>query len=314
MSKDTYTSIDGYGEFDLRETLEDILGESIEEIDAPDSTKNYGLDRLGAHEAWEKGLTGEGIVIAVLDTGVDIHHDALKDSIWTNEDEIPNDGIDNDKNGFVDDANGWNFIGRNKFLTDSDGHGTHVAGIITANMNAYGLGGIAPNAKIMPVKVLGAKGGGWGGIAKGIKYAVNNGAHIINMSLGGGYIVPQVLVRVMEWAAKKGVVIVMAAGNSGAKSPESPGKYAKHSGIVVGSVRRGGDLSSYSNRSGDDKVLYVTAPGEQIYSTLPNNKFNYLSGTSMATPYIAGAIAIMLEANPNLTPDEIEVLISENVK
>ncbi|AKG24403.1 peptidase S8 [Calothrix sp. 336/3] len=271
---------------------------------------NWGADLVKAPEVWAQGYTGKGITVAVIDTGVDTKHVDLSANIWKNTKEIAGNGIDDDGNGYIDDVNGWNFVNNNNNISDVQGHGTHVAGTIAAVKNNIGVTGIAYNAKIMPVKVLGDDGyGTYSGIAKGIRYAVNNGANVINLSLGGdsGNLELQ---QAIEYANSKGVFVVMASGNEGYSQPGYPAYYAKKWGIAVGSVNYNNDLSYFSNRAGVDPLAYVTAPGENIYSTTPGNSYGYKSGTSMATPHVAGVVALMLSANPNLTPAQVRSILT----
>lgn len=315
----------GYGEFNVENALEAMLGVDLPNAPAVGNGQfnEYGLDRIGAPEAWNAGYTGEGIVIAVLDTGVDVTHIELDRNIWVNTAEIAGDGIDNDGNGYVDDVRGWDFAENDNVTDDVDGHGTHVAGTIASEDNGIGMTGVAFNAKIMPVKVLGDDGSGsFEDIVAGIYYAVNNGANIINMSLGAETtFVPENMSAAIKYASERGVVVIMAAGNAGAAQPGTPATYASEHGIAVGSVGVDGDQSDFSNRAGRQtdyegdgtrRPLYVTAPGEDIISTLPNNYLGSLSGTSMATPHVAGAVALMMEANPNLTPKQIRIIVANS--
>ncbi|HYW20212.1 MAG TPA: S8 family serine peptidase, partial [Nodularia sp. (in: cyanobacteria)] len=176
---------------------------------------NWGADLVKAPAAWAQGYTGRGIVIAILDTGVDYNHADLKDNIWTNPGETPGNGIDDDGNGYIDDAQGWSFGDNSNNTIDVNGHGTHVAGTIAGANNGFGVTGIAYDAKIMPVKVLNDKGSGSSdSVADGIYYAVNNGADVINLSLGGNF-PNSTLEAAIEYASNKGTVVVMAAGNNG---------------------------------------------------------------------------------------------------
>lgn len=331
-----YSLTDGYGEADVHNALEDLLGVNIpEQPDVQDNYQQnlYGIDAIGAPEAWSQGYTGQDIIVAVLDSGVDVQHADLDANIWQNTDEIAGNGIDDDGNGYIDDRMGYDFVNNDGTMEDLDGHGTHVAGTIAAEDNGIGVIGAAYNAKIMPVKVLPADievgGGTWQTVADGIYYAVNNGAHVINMSLGGGYIPPQVIRDAIKYANDNGVICVMAAGNSfdedplNAVSPEAPGSYASEYGIVVGAVDRNGDMTSFSNRAGnpidwdgdgEEELLYTTSAGLGIWSTLPGDMLGPLNGTSMATPLVAAACAILLQADPSLTPDQIRVLLANNTK
>ena len=331
-----YSLTDGYGEADVHNALEDLLEITIPEeapVGGNFQEDLYGIDAIGAPEAWLAGYTGQDIIVAVIDTGVDVNHIELDNNIWQNTDEIPNNGIDDDNNGYIDDTVGWDWVNDDNTVEDLDGHGTHVAGTIAAENNGIGLIGAAYDAKIMPIKVLPADdevgGGTWEDLAAGIRYAVDNGAHVINMSLGGGYFPPLVVQDAIEYANDNNVICVMAAGNAfiedpvNAVSPEAPGNFASEFGIVVGAVDSNGNMASFSNRAGnpidwkndgDKELLYVTSAGVGIWSTLPNDSIGALNGTSMATPLVAAACAILLQADPSLTPDQIRVLLANNTK
>ncbi|MEA5616901.1 S8 family peptidase [Cronbergia sp. UHCC 0137] len=270
---------------------------------------NWGLNMINAPTAWENGHTGNGIIVAVLDTGVDYNHEDLNDNIWTNTKEIPGNGIDDDGNGYVDDSHGWNFEDGNNNTLDNNGHGTHVSGTIAAENNGFGVTGVAYNSRIMPVKVLDENGSGsYSKIAKGIYYAVDNGANVINLSLGGSS-ASKTLQSALEYASSKGVIVVMAAGNNANALPGYPARYANKTGIAVGAVNKNNDLADFSNRSGSEELAYVTAPGVDVYSTVRDNKYAYYNGTSMATPHVAGVVALMLSANPNLTEGQVRNII-----
>ncbi len=280
--------------------------------DVPDlGGNNWGADLVKAPESWAKGYTGKGVVVAVLDTGVDYNHQDLSSNIWTNSKEIPGNGKDDDGNGYIDDYYGWNFDGNNNSTLDVNGHGTHVSGTIAGVNNGYGVTGIAYDSKIMPVKVLDDEGSGsYSAIAKGIYYAVDNGADVINLSLGGGRS-NDTLQKAIEYASNKGVIVVMAAGNDGSSQPAYPARYADKYGIAVGAVDQKKNLADFSNRAGAKQLTYVTAPGVNIYSTLPGNEYASYSGTSMATPHVAGVVALMLSANPNLSDAQIRQILAE---
>jgi subtilisin len=193
---------------------------------------------------------------------------------------------------------------------DEKKHGTHVAGIIAGENNNIGVTGIAYHGKIMPIRVLDENGtGSINNFVKGIHYAVDNGANIINISMATSQPDSQ-LQDAIEYAETKGVLVVIAAGNNGASEPEYPAKYAQNVGIAVGSLALNGRIATASNRPGETPLNYLVAPGVNIYSTVPNNQYKKLSGTSMATPFVAGVAALMLSANHRLTPNQIkEILI-----
>lgn len=311
FSRSSYNSTNGYGLIDTSDALEIITGEQIDGV--PDlGGNNWGADLINAPEAWNEGHTGEGVIVAVVDGGVDYNHEDLRDNIWTNTREIAGNGKDDDGNGFIDDVYGWNFNDNNNDTLDKDGHGTHVAGTIAGMNNDYGITGIAYDAQIMPVKVLDETGSGfYDAIIDGIYYAVDNGADVINLSLGGQYSTRGVE-SAIEYAHQSGVTVVMAAGNSAGETPLYPASYADEYGIAVGAVDQTKEFADFSNRAGENELAYVTAPGVNIYSTVPDDGYEFYSGTSMAAPHVSGMVALMLSANPNLTPDQIREIITND--
>ncbi|WP_392531916.1 S8 family peptidase [Nostoc sp. C117] len=306
-----YNSTTGYGLINAAAAVAEAAGQNTF-ADVPNlGGNNWGADLVKAPEVWAHGYTGKGVVVAVIDTGVDYNHEDLKNNIWTNSKEIPGNGIDDDGNGYVDDNYGWNFSDNNNNTLDNNGHGTHVSGTIAGENNNYGVTGIAYDAKIMPVKVLNESGSGsYSSIAKGIHYAVDNGANVINLSLGGAYS-NRTLESAINYASSKGVIVVMAAGNDGESSPDYPARYASKSGIAVGAVDKNNNIADFSDRSGTNQIAYVTAPGVKVYSSLPNNQYATYSGTSMAAPHVAGVVALMLSANSKLTDAQVRQIVTE---
>ncbi|MDB9521854.1 S8 family peptidase [Dolichospermum circinale CS-1225] len=306
-----YNSNNGYGLVNAGLAVSKAAGDGPYE-DVPNlGGNNWSADMIKAPTVWNKGYTGQGVIVAVIDTGVDFNHEDLKNNIWINTKEIAGNGIDDDGNGYIDDVRGWNFDNNNNNVLDNNGHGTHVSGTIAAENNGIGVTGIAYNSQIMSVKVLDANGSGsYSNITKGIYYAVDNGAKVINLSLGGDS-PNDTLKSAIEYASSKGVIVVMAAGNNSESIPSYPARYAYNSGIAVGAVDQNNNLADFSNRSGSQEIAYITAPGVDIYSTVPNNQYANYSGTSMAAPHIAGVVALMLSANPNLTESQVrQILIS----
>lgn len=310
----SYNSNNGYGLVNAGAAVSKAKGDSPY-TDAPkQGGNNWGADLINAPTAWQNGYTGKGIIVAVLDTGVDYNHNDLNDNIWTNNKEIAGNGIDDDGNGYIDDFQGWNFDSNSNNVFDDNGHGTHVSGTIAGENNGDGVTGIAYNSKIMAVKVLDESGSGsYANIANGIRYAVDNGANVINLSLGGNSS-NNTLKTAIEYAGSKGVIVVMAAGNDGGSTPSYPARYAYDSGIAVGAVNQNNQLTDFSNRSGSQEIKYVTAPGENIYSTLPDNKYGNYTGTSMAAPHVAGVVALLLSANPNLSESQVRDIITNTAE
>ena len=307
-----YSAISGYGLVNAAKAVAGALNQSpFANVPTFGGANDWGVNLVNAPEAWARGYTGQGVVVAVLDTGVDRNHADLAGNIWTNAGEIANDGLDNDGNGYVDDVYGWNFANGNNNTLDGNRHGTHVAGTIAAANNGFGATGVAYNSRIMPVKVLSDSGSGsYSGVAQGIRYAVDNGADVINMSLGGGS-TDSAVQSALQYASSRGVIVVMAAGNAGAAQPGYPASSATSWGLAVGAVDSSNQMASFSNRAGSNSSMrYVTAPGVQVYSTLPNGGYGFLSGTSMAAPHVAGVVALMLSANPNLTDAQVRQIIT----
>jgi subtilisin family serine protease len=274
------------------------------------------LDVVQAPEVWAQGYTGQGITIAIIDDGVDYTHPDLRNNIWNNSKEIANNGIDDDRNGFVDDIRGWNFVENNNDPSDlsTDGHGTHVAGTAAASQGS--ATGVAYNAKIMPIRVIGNQGAFDTDIAQGIRYAVNNGAKVINMSLGGDSpILAPELTEALLFAKQEGVTVLIASGNErqsdGAIKPGNPALFAASQdlGIAIGAVDDRRFLFEDGNPAGNQQLNFVVAPGVSVRSTLPSGDYGFLSGTSMSTAHVSGVVALMLSANPNLTPAQVREIL-----
>lgn len=259
---------------------------------------SWGYDDVqAASAASTNSVTGAGIIVAVVDTGVDYLHEDLDANNWVNSAETPDNNIDDDGNGYVDDYYGYDFIGSiytavtpDHDPADEAGHGTHVAGIIAAENNTVGVKGIAPSAQIMPVKVLDAGGSGWEStIADGIRYAVDEGADIINLSLGS-YIPSNTIKAAIDYAETNNVLVIAAAGNDYSFTIASyPAAYA--SVVSVGATTEDGYKADYSNWGKVD----VMAPGDNILSSVPGNDYEYYSGTSMAAPHVSGVAALIMQ-------------------
>jgi hypothetical protein len=304
----------GYGLVNANAAVSSTLNSSNPFPALPDlGGTNWALDVINAPEVWNQNITGNGIVVAVLDTGVDYTHPDLDGNIWRNTGEIAGNGIDDDRNGYIDDIRGWDFVAsdNNPMDLNFDGHGTHIAGAIAAERNDFGITGVAPNAKIMPVRVLSAFGtGNQNNVAAGIRYAADNGANVINLSLGNEFVPSNVVNNAIQYANNKGSVVVMAAGNSGVGQPDYPARNADSLGIAVGSIDVRGHMADISNRAGSRPLDYLVAPGVEIVSTTPDEDYELRSGTSFATPHVAGVAALVLNANPTLTPAQVEYILT----
>ena len=283
------------------------------------SIDNWGFESTGIESLWQAGHRGNGIIVAVVDSGVDITHEKLANNIYVNAGEVAGNGIDDDNNGFVDDVSGYNFMDDSTDVTDDLFHGTHVAGVIGAE---HALGyvenevvlGMAPNVKIMPLKFLGAQGGTLSAAVDAIDYAANNGARIINASWGGSGCSTILKERVAQ-LEQQGVLFVAASGNSGKNLeffPEYPAAFSGTGQITVGSITSFGGMSSFSNYSQD--FVHIFAPGSSIVSTVPGNEVMEMSGTSMATPFVAGAAAAVWSAHPSWSPAQVREVILQSIQ
>ena len=278
-------------------------------------SRDWNVNSVGAPEAWAAGYTGQGVTVAIVDTGVDWDHPDLRTNLFVNPGEIPGNGIDDDGNGWVDDVSGYDFADNDADPNDVSGHGTHVAGTIAAANNGFGATGIAPGSTILPVRVLGAGGSGSSiDVAAGIRYAADMGADIINLSLGGGY--SRAIDSAVEYANALGSLIVAAAGNESSSTPGYPARFSAYRDnvISVGAFRSSGRLAGFSNDVGSSGSVQVDAPGVGIFSSYVGGGYASMSGTSMAAPHVAGMAALILSANPNLTSPELRNLLAAGVQ
>jgi subtilisin family serine protease len=301
------THADGMGTFDMDVT---DLG-----TNDPREKNNWAPLHIGAPEAWEVS-TGEDVLVAVLDTGIDYNHVDLRQNIWSNPGEIAGDGIDNDGNGFVDDIHGWNFSASGEAwdVMDRQSHGTHVAGLIAAGRdNREGIVGIAPDAEVMAVKVMNDKGRGQNDdIVRGIDYAIEMGAQIINMSIGGSG-ADAGLRAAIGRAQEAGVLVVAAAGNFDDPEAVYPAGFtAEFDNVIsVASSTKKRQISDFSNWSESGTTVDLAAPGHGLLSTVPGHWYSTKMGTSMAAPVTAAAAAVIWAAQPGWTYRQvIEVLES----
>ncbi len=284
--------------------------------DDPYFNQQWGLNQsndcdINAPEAWDIQQGSSDIVIAIIDTGIDYTHEDLEENIWVNPNEIANNDIDDDQNGFIDDVHGWDFINNDSDPFDDHFHGTHCAGIAGAvSDNTKGIAGVAWHCSLMPVKGLNSGGSGTVyDLSKAIYYAVDNGADIISMSWGGT-ISSSLIQDAVEYASDHGVFLVAAAGNDGSDSKNHfPSSYEQV--IAVAAMDHDNTLASFSNHG---FWTDLAAPGVDILSTVPNNEYERYSGTSMACPFVAGIAGLLLSKNQSLSTELIRSMIISGIK
>lgn len=300
-----------------------MYGDDAGTVVGPAGTTNS----FGSHaeKAWDAGYTGsKSVVVGIVDEGFDITHPDLAANVWVNPFDAP-DGIDNDGNGYVDDVNGWDFVNNNNTVYDGaeDDHGTHVAGTIAgAGGNGIGVAGVSWNTTLISTKFLGPSGGTTANAVKALDYLTDlklrHGINVVasnNSWGGGGY--SSALHSAIIRGANAGIVFVAAAGNGSSDGigdnndsvANYPSNYSTLQGtttvkaasyeavIAVASITSAGGLSSFSNYGAS--TVDIAAPGSGIYSTLPGGTYGTYSGTSMATPHVAGAVALYAAAFPD---------------
>lgn len=259
-------------------------GVSYSDPDLNDAAMNYGLAQVSAMDAWSVITGSPEIVIAVIDSGVKLDHPEFAGRLTP----------------------GYDFVNNDEFADDDMGHGTHVAGIIAAALdNGQGVAGVCPNCRLMPVKVLNENNmGTWSQLAKGILYAVDNGAQVLNLSLGAE-VSSETLAAAVQYALDHDVVVVAAAGNMGSDVPFYPA--ALDGVIAVGAITNTTERWARSNFGPN---IDLVAPGSLIYSTYYdlNNLYGgytYMSGTSMAAPFVSGVAGLLLSANRELSAQQV---------
>ncbi len=285
----------------------------------PAISQAWGLKKSDAARAWSITKGSKDIIVAIIDTGIDVKHEDLADNLWNNPGETgkdaqgrdkANNGIDDDNNGFVDDVHGWNFVSNNAKLDDNHGHGTHIAGIIGAEAgNGKGIIGISPEVSLMVLKYYDPKvptADNLKNTVASIKYAVKMGAHIINYS-GGGTEFSQEEHDAVAEAEKKGILFVAAAGNERSNSDQHhyyPADYKLKNIISVTAIDPATQVLSSSNYGVD--TVDIAAPGQNILSCLPGNSYGYMTGTSQATAFVTGAAALVMAHKQNFKAEEVK--------
>jgi thermitase len=309
-------------------------------------TKQWGMNDIGVQNAWKINPGTGSMIVAVIDTGVDYTHEDLLPNMWRNTKEIPDNNIDDDNNGFVDDIVGWDFLSNDNKPYDlaatslgdllnggNPGHGTHCAGNVAARgNNGKGISGVAPNAQIMALRFIGNEGGTTADAVKAIHYAVDNGAKVLSNSWGSDgedsddASENQALKDSIQYAADHDVLFVAAAGNSTINNDTDdkrgyPASYENENIISVAAIDSADRLGSFSNYGATS--VDIAAPGVKVFSTTVGSKYSdsvipllgaNWDGTSMACPHVAGAAALYWSAHPEKTASEVKAAILNSAK
>jgi len=276
---------------------------------------------IDAPEAWDIATGGSGIVVGIIDTGIDYNHPDLAANIWTNPGEIAANGIDDDGNGFVDDIHGYDFVNNDGDPMDDNRHGTHCAGTIAAvGNNERGVAGVNWSSSLMAIKFLDSGGGGWTSDAvRAINYATMMKAgygvdiRVTSNSWGGGRY-EQSLHDAIAAAGEADILFVAAAGNDSSNndaSPHYPSNYGLDNVIAVAATDHNDSLASFSCYG--PTSVDLAAPGVSVYSTTPGDGYASLSGTSMATPHVSGTAALAWSCAPNATAEQIRDVLFAGV-
>jgi subtilisin family serine protease len=280
----------------------------------PPVAEDWGQQKINAAAVWSLGYQGQGVVVAVVDSGTDVTHTQLKGQLAINTGEIAGNGIDDDKNGLIDDVNGYDFANKTGILKDGAGHGTHVSGIIAADSTAGPVQGVAPKAKLLPLRFMDDTGAGnISDAISALDYAISRKVNIVNASWGGAPC-SQSLKSKLASLESHGILFVSAAGNDGVNldvSPEYPAAYGVGNQLTIGASTSNDYLAGFSNTS--YSLVNLVAPGAEIFSTFPGNSTKWLDGTSMASPFVAAAAAVLWSVRPAATLYQIRAALIKGV-
>ena len=288
--------------------------------------QTWGQESIGAQAAWDQGYFGQGVIVGVVDTQIDVNHGLIRDQIAVNTGEIPNNGIDDDGNGYIDDDQGYVFAPPcvpTSLGDDCQKHATHIAGIIAGTHNPAvkaPMKGLAPKAKIVQGAFLARDGGGeLSDAVLALQYVASRGAKVINASWGSSRCGMSLKNQISNLSTQ-GILVMAAAGNNGAditfeSNRVYPAAFQFANLFVVAAGTMDHFMAAFSNNS--YSLVHVAAPGDDIYSSVPRwagvDQYALMSGTSMATPFVTGAAAILMSARPLATPAQILQSLRETV-
>jgi len=289
-----------------RPAIEPAPAEVNPPVADPDLVKAYGIGKVAADKAWATQKGSKSVIVAVIDTGIDYNHPDLAFNMWRNSSSatFKRTGIDPNGSDITGDVVGWDFVHNDNLPYDDNQHGTHCAGVIGAvGGDGKGISGVNQRVSLMAVKFLSGEGSGdTAGAISGIDYAISRGAKVLSNSWGGkgddgsnGALKDSV-----KRAAGAGVLFIAAAGNDGTdndRDPTFPASFDVDNMVTVAATTETDGIAFFSNKGA--KSVHVGAPGTNVYSTVPGNRYAKLSGTSMACPHVAGAAALLWAQFPN---------------
>lgn len=275
------------------------------------SVEDWGQQMIEVSALYDVGARGQGVLIGVVDSQIDVDHPQLRPRVSPNPGEIPGNGIDDDGNGFIDDYYQTNF---SHYDSLKNGHGTHVSGIILADHEKGPVRGVAPEAMLIAAPFIGPDGSGsLGDAIAALNHVAARGAKIVNASWGGAPCIPSLATTFRE-LEKKGLLIVVAAGNSGRDidvSPEYPASFSLGTQLTVAASSPSDFMANWSNSG--FSLVNLAAPGVNIYSVIPGQRGEFMDGTSMAAPFVSGAAALLWSLRPQATARDIRAALIRGV-
>jgi len=273
----------------------------------------YGMNKISAPQAWDKFTGSSSVIVGLIDSGIDYNHTDLRGNMWINPGEVAGNGVDDDSNGYIDDVYGWDFINNDNDPMDDNGHGTHCAGTIAGvGNNGIGVAGVAWQGKLAALKIANSKGSlNVSNAIKALNYANTKGFPITSNSWGG----PSYSQSLKDTINASTSLFIAAAGNNGQLdndiAPTYPASYNCDNIISVAATDSNDNLPIFSHYG--KTSVDLSSPGADIWSCSPGNSYKYLSGTSMATPFVAGAAALLKGYKPNLSRDDIKNRILKTI-